>query len=383
MMTAMTHRERLLTALSHRQPDRVPLDLGGSMVSSITAKAYDKLKAQLGLDIGPTRIFDRMNQLAVVDDVVLDLLEIDTRGVAISLSDDSRKRVAADETDEYIDTWGLQYRIKPGHDTYFVANAPLKGEITTQDIINYPWPDPDDPRYTDGLRERVIELRQKDERAIVLSLPGSIIQMSQLLRGFSEWFLDVALEPERLETLIDQVMEIQMALHGNILAAVGEVVDVVFFFDDIAMQDRMIVSPADFDRFIEPRLCKYVEFLRSKTNAKIVYHTDGAVAPVLDRLADWPIDAINPVQVSAKGMGDVAALKQQAGDRLTFWGGVDTQVTLPNGTPEEVGRETESRIRDLNQNGGYVLGAVHTIQGDVPPENILAMFGAALGKRFN
>jgi len=382
-MAAMTHRERVLAALSHRQPDRVPLDLGGSLVSSITAKAYDNLKARLGLDIGPTRIFDRMNQLAVVDDAVLELLEIDTRGVAIGLSDDSRKRVAAGEEDEYTDAWGLVYRIKPGHDTYFVANAPLKGEISTQDIVNYPWPDPDDPRFTDGLRDRVVDLRQKDGRAIVLSLPGSIIQMSQLLRGFSQWFLDVALEPDRLEALIDQVMEIQMALHGNLLAAVGDVVDVIFFFDDIAMQDRMIVSPADFDRFIEPRLCRYVEFLRRKTTAKIVYHTDGAIAPVLDHLAELPIDAINPVQVSAKGMGDVTALKQQVGDRLAFWGGVDTQDTLPHGTPEAVCRETESRIRDLNQNGGYVLGAVHTIQGDVPAENILAMFEAALGKGFN
>ena len=202
-MTSMTHRERVLTALSHRQPDRVPIDLGGSIVSSITAKAYDRLKTRLGLDIGPTRIFDRMNQLAAVDDAVLELLDIDTRGVTVSLSDDSRKRVAAGEEDEYTDAWGLVYRIKPGHDTYFVANAPLKGEISTHDIVNYPWPDPDDPRYTDGLRERLVKLRQKDDRAIVLSLPGSIIQMSQLLRGFSEWFLDVALEPGRLETLID------------------------------------------------------------------------------------------------------------------------------------------------------------------------------------
>lgn len=381
-MTAMTHRERVLAALSHRQPDRVPIDLGGSIVSSITAKAYDNLKSRLQLDIGPTRIFDRMNQLAVIDDAVLDLLEIDTRGVAIGLSGDSQKRVAPGEEDEYTDAWGLVYRIKPGHDTYFVANAPLRGEISIQDIVSYPWPNPDDPRYTDGLRERVADLRQKDDRAIVLSLPGSIIQMSQLLRGFSDWFLDVALEPERLEVLIDQVMEIQMALQSNILAAVGGVVDIIFFFDDIAMQDRMIVSPADYNRFIEPRLARYVEFLRGKTTAKIVYHTDGAIAPVLDRLADLPIDAINPVQVSAKGMEDLAALKRQVGDRLTFWGGVDTQDTLPHGTPGTVRRETESRIRDLNQNGGYVLGAVHTIQGDVPAENILAMFGAALGRSF-
>lgn len=381
-MEPMTHRERVLAALSHQQPDRVPIDLGGSIVSSITAKAYDRVKALLQLDLGPTRIFDRMNQLAVVDDAVLDLLGIDTRGVTAGLSEDRTKRVASDEEDEYTDEWGLVYRIKPEQNTYFVVNSPLNGEISIADIVNYPWPDPDNPGYTRGLRERVLNIREYDDRAIVLSLPGSIIQRSQLLRGFSEWFVDVLLEPDRLSTLVDQVMEIQMALHGNILEAIGDVVDVVFFFDDVAMQDRLIVSPADYSRLIEPRLRKFVEFLRSKTTAKLVYHTDGAIAPVLDSLADLPIDAINPVQVSAKGMDDVVALKKLVGDRLAFWGGVDTQDTLPNGTPEKVRQETQSRMRDLNQNGGYVLGAVHNIQADVSAENILAMFEAALGREF-
>lgn len=379
----MTSRERVLAALSHRQPDRVPLELGGSIVSGINVQAYDRLKAHLGLNLGPTRLFDRRNQLAWVDEAVLDLLGIDTLGVTVTVPETARPWTPADGEHEYTDAWGLLYRIKPGHDTYAGVNAPLQGEISLQDIANYPWPNPTDPALTHGLSERLHAIRAQTDRAIVLTLPGSVVQHSQMMRGFSEWFMDVALEPDRLAALLDKIMELQMAFSANYLEAAGDAVDVVFFFDDIAMQDRMIVSPADYARLIEPRLRRYIEFLRSKTPAKLVYHTDGAIASVLNSLADLPFDAVNPLQVSAKGMGDVSALKQIVGNRLAFWGGVDTQDTLPNGTPDDVRRETLNRIKDLNQNGGYVLGAVHNIQADVPPQNIVALFEAALGHKIS
>ncbi len=376
----MTCRERVLAAFSHQPPDRVPIDLGGSVVSGIGAKAYTRLKRLLNLELGETQIFDRMNQLAVVDTRVLDLLGVDTRPLKGGLPDSFP---ASDRADEYTDEWGVIRRITPNVDTFFIANAPLSGEITLQDVMNYPWPDPDDPGYTRGVRERALTLRAEDDRAIVLSLNGTVIQHSQLMRGFTEWYTDIALDPNLICALIDQILEIVMATNGKILDAVGDLVDVVFMFDDMAMQDRLIVSPAMYRRLLEPRLCKFVEFLHSKTHAKIVYHTDGAIAPILPSIADMGIDGINPVQVSAKGMSDVAALKCQVGDRLTFWGGVDTQKTLPQGTPDDVRAETAGRIRDLNQDGGYVLGAVHNIQTDVPAENILALFETALGKRLH
>lgn len=378
---SMTSRERVLAALSHQTPDRVPLDLGSSIVSSINVKAYDRLKEHLNLDLGPTRVFDRRNQLAVVDEAVLDLLGIDTVGVTVTPPEVNNVRAPEDAKDEYSDAWGVTYYIEPGHDSYFAKNTPLGGEISVQDILDYPWPNPDDPALTLGLRERLQAIRAQTERAIVLTLPGSIVQHSQLMRGFSDWFMDVILAPERLTTLMDKIMELQMAFNANYLAAVGDIVDAVFLFDDIAMQDRMVVSPTDYAKLIKPRLCQYFDFLHSKTSAKLIYHTDGAIAPVLNELADMPIHAVNPLQVSAKGMADTAALKQLVGQRLAFWGGVDTQDTMPNGTPDDVRQETLLRIETLNQQGGYVLGAVHNIQADVPPENIVALFEAALGRK--
>ena len=274
-------------------------------------------------------------------------------------------------------TSGDLERRTPGTDTYFVANAPLAGEISIHDIVNYRWPEPDDPGRTRGLRDRVLALRASGDYAIIVSLPGSFIQQSQLVRGFESWYLDAAMNQSLLGVLLDQIMEIQMATCSNILNAIGDGVDVVMSFDDLAMQDRLIVSPATYKKLLEPRLGKFYQWLRAKTSAKILFHTDGAAAPIFESLIAMGIEGVNPLQVSAQGMGDVAALKKQFGDRLFFWGGIDTQYTLPHATPDQVRAEAQSRIRELNQNGGYVLGAVHNLQSDVPAENIIAMFETA------
>jgi uroporphyrinogen decarboxylase len=376
----MTHRQRFLAALSHQPVDRAPIDLGGSIVSGINALAYQRLKALLGLELGPTQIFDRMNQLAVVDPEVQDLLGIDTFGVLPGESENS-PMIEDPNAEAYTDEWGL-YKIKPPDvDTYFIHNAPLDGEISIHDILHYSWPDPDDPGYTRGLRARLQELRARSDRAIVLSLPGSFIQESQILRGFSAWYMDTALNPDLVCALMDQIREIRMAMCANLLAEAGDLVDAVFTFDDLAMQDRLIVSPGMYRNLLEPRLREFLSFLRSRTQARIIFHTDGAIAPILESLAEMEIDALNPIQVSAKGMGDPAALKAQVGERLAFWGAVDTQDSLPFGTPEMVYAEASRRLLELNLQGGYVLGAAHNIQSDVPAENILAMFEAGLGRK--
>jgi uroporphyrinogen decarboxylase len=209
-----------------------------------------------------------------------------------------------------------------------------------------------------------------------MAIPGSIVQMSQLLRGFEDWYLDVAANPDLIAALLTQIAEIQTAIAGNLLAAVGDLLDVVFIYDDLGMQDRLVVSLRHYRKLLEPCLRQYVGFLRSHTEAKIVHHNDGAITPVLDSLIEMGIDAINPVQVSARDMGDTAVLKQRWGAQLGFWGAVDTQTTLPFGTPAEVASEVAVRIRDLSPGGGYVLGPVHNIQADIMPENIVALFDA-------
>ncbi len=172
-----------------------------------------------------------------------------------------------------------------------------------------------------------------------------------------------------------------MATCDRILTVIGDVVDVVMSFDDLATQDRLIVSPMTYQKLLEPRLARFYRFLRTRTAAKILFHTDGAASPIFESLIAMGIDGVNPLQVSTKGLSDVAALKKQFGGRLFFWGGIDTQQTLPRGTADDVRNEVEGRIRSLNDQGGYVLCAVHNIQSDVPAENIIAMYATGSGNK--
>ncbi len=374
----LSHRQRILTALDHHQPDRVPLDFGSTVVTGISLGAYARLKDYLKLDLGETKVFDRTAQVALVDDVILDLFEIDTRGVLQGLPE-NRPQVELPAENGFIDEWGLLRKMPPGADTYFVSNAPLAGELSLYSIAQYPWPDPGDPGRTRNLTRQVNELRQKGAWAILLSLPGNFIATSMLLRGFEDWYIDSALNPDLLGALMDQILEIQMEMCANILAKVGGLVDIVVNLDDLASQDRLLVSLPSYSRLLEPRLAQFYDFVRSKTDARILHHTDGAAEPLFNSLIELGITAINPLQVSAQGMGDVETLKRKYGARLAFWGGIDTQHLLPHGSPSEVQQAVQDMIRILNVNGGYVLTSVHNIQNDVPPQNIAAMFSSALG----
>lgn len=376
----MTHRERVLAALSHRQPDRVPIDLGSTVVTGIAAQAYDRLKSYLGLDLGPTRLFSKTSQIADIDLEVRQLLGIDTWGFLPGFPDD-RPILESDNGRELIDEWGVLWCMPPSSNTYCVANKPMGGSFTVSDIRTYPWPDPDDPGRTRGLRQRILDVRSRGDWAIVLSLPTNFILTSQNLRGFSNWMIDTAINKKLLSMLMDQVLEIQMAMCENVLDEVGDIVDVVVNLDDLALQDRLMISPKSYQQLLEPRLERLYEFVRDQTDAKILHHTDGAVAPLLGSLIDMGIDAVNPLQISAKGMDDIAGLKAEFGDRLAFWGGIDTQHLLPFGTPEEVRVEVRRVIDILNVDGGYVLNSVHNIQAEVPTENIVAMLETALGRQ--
>ncbi len=376
----LSHRQRVLKALDHQQPDRVPLDLGSTIVTGISCGAYTNLKKYLGLESSQTKVLDRTAQVAVVDEAVLELFQIDTRGVLPGLPE-NRPQIDLPGEFGFIDEWGLLRKMPPGADSFFVSNAPLAGDLSLYTISQYPWPDPSDPGRTRNLAKQVKEFRQKGDWAILLSLPGNFIATSMFLRGFEDWFVDSALNPDFLGALMDQVLEIQMEICANILMEVGDLVDIVVNLDDLATQDRLLVSLPAYRRLLEPRLARFYEFVSSKTNARILHHTDGAVEPILESLIEMGISAVNPLQVSAQGMGDAVSLKKKYGSRLTFWGGIDTQHLLPYGSPIDIQNTVQQMVSSLNVDGGYILTSVHNIQNDVPPQNVVAMFAAALGHR--
>jgi len=187
--------------------------------------------------------------------------------------------------------------------------------------------------------------------------------------------MDLRRNPEFVSRLMSRILEINMAVTGRFLDAVGQHIDVIRTSDDLATQEGLVLSPAMYRTFLKPVHKRFFDSIKSKTNAKIFYHSCGNIAELIDDLAEIGVDIINPVQVAA--LGDTARLKARFGGKVAFWGGIDTQEVLPRGSPEDVKAEVRRRIHDLAPRGGYVLAAVHNIQPDVPPQNIVAMAEAA------
>ena len=365
---AFTHKERVLAALFHRQPDRVPIDLGGSAETSIVVEGYEKLKGHFNIR-SDTRLSHRMMRTAAIDEAILQALDIDTRAVFPGDLKETRDL----GPDCYRSAWGVE-RVRPPHSFYFdQRKSPLSGEISISDIVRYPWPDPDHPGIIRGLRDRMTRVREHTDCAVVLTIPSPFIQHSQSLRGFQDWYMDLVLRPDRAEALFDAVLEVTLRMTENILKAAGDLADVVMTADDIGGQQGLLFSYDHYLRFIKPRHKKFFQLVRDLTPAKILLHCCGSIARILDDLIELGVDAVNPVQTSAAGM-DPVQLKKTGGDRMSFWGGIDTQQTLPFGSVEDVKRMVEQRIEELGEGGGYVLCAVHNIQPDVPLENILAMY---------
>ncbi len=367
----MTHRERTLTALDHKTPDRVPMDLGATRVTSLVAAEYEKLKRHIGVE-RKTVIIDKIQQAVKVDEEILQALDIDTRGVFVRGPDRSRDATLLDG--RWCDEWGV-IRKRPSNGYYYDLDiSPLAGDSTVKDLESYPWPDPDDPGRYRGLREEAMKLREGVDCAVVGHAPGGWIHISQYMRGFEGWFEDLALRPDCAIELMERILDLSLRMAGNYLDEVGDLIDVVAVGDDLAMQRSTLVSPKMYRDLIWPLQKRQFGFLRARTNAKIFYHTCGSVYTIIPDIIDMGVDILNPVQVSAVNMGDTARLKREFGDRLSFWGGIDTFRVMPRGTPDEVRGEVAQRVSDLGKGGGYVLNAVHNLQPDVPVANILAMY---------
>jgi uroporphyrinogen decarboxylase len=306
---------------------------------------------------------------------MLERFAIDTRGLSQGDPDHWQDIVFPDGS--YQDEWGV-VRSKPEGCLYYdLTRSPFRGEPSLEDLRKFPWPDPHDPGRCRGLADSARRLHQETDYAVVLNMPGGIVHQSQFMRGFEGWFTDLILNPTFFHALMDRLADLWIEMARDELEAVGNWVDICFYGDDVAFQNGPMMSQELYRKMIKPYHKRLFSFIKSRTSAKILYHTCGSVVHLIPDLIDMGVDALNPVQVSAQGM-DTRRLKQEFGRHISFWGGIDTQKVLPFGTPEEVAAEVRRRIEDLAPGGGYVLCAVHNIQADVPPENICAMYDAAL-----
>ena len=372
-MATMSHRERVLRSLNHQEPDRVPLDLGATRSTSLVVEAYEKLEQHLGGQ-EPPRIFSKWLNIAHPSEAMLKRFDIDTRSLSQGSPDNWRDIVFPDGS--YQDEWGVTRSRPPGSLYYDLTKAPLAGDPDVADLEKYPWPDPHDPGRCRGLAEAAARLHHGTDYAVVLNMPGGIVHQAQFLRGFEDWFADLIADPTFYHALLERITDLWIEMARDEFDAAGENVDVCFYGDDMAFQDGPMMSMDHYRRLIKPHHERLFSYIKSRTSAKIVYHTCGSVAHLIPDLIEMGVNALNPVQVSAKGM-DSKNLKREFGKDICFWGAVDTQRVLPFGNSGDVAAEVRRRIADLGPGGGYVLCAVHNLQGDVSPENICAMYDTA------
>ena len=362
----MTARERILAALACRPTGVVPFDIGGTKVTSLNVHAYKNLVDYLGLDL-PAEWGHYRSQRVHLPDFVATFLGGDVRRVHVPPSP---------VTDPVqLDEWGTEWT-QAADGPYFASGAPLRDAQSIDDFRRHSWPSPESLLPVAALADAARELRGRTDCAVCLDLPDCVVHTTQFLRGFEQWLVDTALDRPLLAYLMDTVVDIYVAAVVPLLRAVGDAADLVLICDDVGTQGGPLVSPAVYRELIKPRHRRILAAIRSASPAHILFHSCGSVDWLLGDLVDMGVSAVNPVQVSARGM-EPRRLKREFGDQLCFWGAIDTQHVLPFGTPDDVREEVRRRIDELAAGGGYVIGSVHILQPEVPPQNILALAEAA------
>jgi uroporphyrinogen decarboxylase len=404
----MTSRDRILTALDHREPDRIPIDLSGHRSSGIMAIAYARLRQYLGLPKKPIRVYDPVQQLAIVDEDVLQRFSVDTveLGRAFALEDKWwADWELPDGTPCLMPVWTRPERVNGGWSVrsksgQVIARMP-KGVIYFEQA-NFPLIDNDDPAriaaafdecmwtampsppgpITAGaagarlLAQGARQLRGQTDRAIIALFGGNMLEIGQWFYRNDNFFMLMAAEPKRTHRFLDKLCEIHQANLDRFLQAIDGEVDIILFGDDFGMQSGPQISPAMYREYFQPRQREMWRRVKQRTRARIMLHCCGGVRELLPDMIEAGLDAINPVQITCRGM-EAAALKKDFGDRLTFWGGgCDTRDALIHGTPGQVRDHVRRQLDIWRPGGGYVFQQVHNIMADVPPANVVAMFDA-------
>jgi uroporphyrinogen decarboxylase len=376
----MTSRERLLKALNHEEPDRIPIDLGGNQ-TGIHKFAYEALVKHLALDPA-YEIMDAVQQLARPSEEVLERFHVDTRYIAAGTAADWKGGIGQSErngrrwhdlTDEFGVTWSM-----PDDAPYYmdISHHPL-ADASIKDIKDYPFPKGDDPGRFAGLREKALAIRNNTPYAVVSGISGVTYEICWYMRGLEQWFCDMMTQPEFCEALLDQTKQFWLDWFRMFLDEVGDVVDVIMIGDDLAGQHGPLFSPEFYRRIVKTRQREVAQYIRSRTNAKLWYHTCGGCVEYIPDLMENGVQILNPVQISAEGMAP-AGLKARFGKDLVFWGGaIDSQHVLPSASPARIRDDVRRHLEIWKPGGGYVFNNVHNIQAGVPPENIVALYDAA------
>ncbi|MCE5248854.1 methyltransferase [bacterium] len=411
----MTSRERVRAALNHHQPDRVPVDFGATFETGITVSVVSQLRKVLGL-AGPgdrVKVVESYQMLGEIDDDLKRALAVDCTGIFNIMSvfgfenKDWKPWTTFDGTDVLVpalfntepDGHGniLMYPqgdrsvppsgIMPQGGFYFDSinrQKPIDdSRLNVEDNLEEFGPFTD--RLLDHLRQRSEWLYANTDYAIVYSFSGTSfndignVPAPELkdplgIRDVEEWYVSTVTRRDYVREVFERQCEIGLANLARVRDAVGDRIDVIKITGaDFGMQRGPLISPDFYREMLKPFHSRLCGWIHRHTSWKTFMHTCGGIRPLLDDIIDAGFDVISPVQCSAEGM-EPRKLKEDFGDRIVFWGGgVDTQTTLPFGTPDDVYNEVSERIKIFNKGGGYVFNAIHNIQTNTPVGNIIAM----------
>ncbi len=407
----MNSRERVLATINHKEPDRVAIDLGSTPSSGISAIAYNNLKKYLGMTYGNTRVYDVVQQVAQPELSIIEKFNVDVLDIGRMFNDKASDwydfKLPDGSTAQY-PSWfkpvlqGDNSYLAYNKDNVLVGKMPVgatffdqtsfpyldefpenydnlsdaMSKVLWQSLAHSPWDHASEPDFWQQLREKAIYLKQHSDKALMIVCGCNLFEWGTFLRRMDNFLMDVYSEPEEVEKLLDALMEKHLSTLEKVCAAVGDVVDILRFGDDLGMDSGPFMSPEIYRNLFKPRHSRLCAYVHKNSNMKTFLHSCGSIYRLVPDLIDAGYDILNPVQTTCFEM-EPERLKKEFGADITFWGGgSDTRFVLNRGTTQEVMDDVKKRLEVFAPGGGYVFNPIHNIMPDVPPQNIVAMFDA-------
>ena len=404
----MNSRDRILSAINHKQPDKVPVDLGSSTVTGISAIAYNNLKKYLKIT-SPTRVFDVVQQLANVDLKVIDLFGVDALDInrVSTETDDWYEVDLADGSKGEYPGWfrpikspdGSLYTTNP--EGLILSKMPVGAAFFDQMFFPYENGYPENfsnlkdslrkiswvvhshasNLNTAELREKLLHIKKTSDKALVMSGGAKLLELGFFIRRMDNFLMDLMVEQDKLSEMLDILVDMHLAGLEKKCSSIGDIVDVIRFGDDLGMTSGAFMDMGTFRKIFKPRYKVLCDYVKGHSNMKIFLHSCGSIRQYIPDLIEVGFDILNPVQTNCYDM-DPITLKKEFGKDITFWGGgVDTASVLNQGSTEDVRKDVLNRCRIFSKDGGFVFAPIHNILSEVPPQNIIAAYNAV--KEFN
>jgi len=404
----MNSQERILAALNHKQPDKVPIDLGSSTVTGISGIAYNNLKKNLKIE-GPTRIYDVIQQLANVDMKIIDLFGVDVLDInRVSAENNDWYKVTLNDGNEVeFPSWFRPIKAENGswytEDEDGTMISKMAAGAAFFDQMYYPYekeyPEslsnlPDALKKiswfvhshasnlnTDELRDKLISLKKSTNKALLMSGGVKLLEYVFFIRRMDNFLMDMLTDEERVAEMLDILVDMHLASLEKKCRTLGDIVDVIRFGDDLGMTSGPFMDTETFRKLLKPRYRILCDFVKKNSKMKIFLHSCGSIRQYIPDLIEAGFDILNPIQTNCHDM-DPLQLKKEFGKDITFWGGgVDTASVINRGTPEDVRKDVLNRCEIFSRDGGFVFAPIHNILAEVPPQNIVAAYNAV--KEFN